>query len=333
MSWNPTAPEQKQAVLAQYLGGLERALIGRNTGLTRSTVARTLKKFRNDGLITGYRRSSHQTKRCSLLTPHQMEVIDGLLLGDGCIRIPKNNMNAVLTTSCIHRSFIEHIREELSPIVFPKIQVKAANDRIFPGGKLGHCKPSYIIGSLTDKTLTPIHHRWHRDGRQKQIPADLIVTPTVMYYWFCGDGSTTHKNNNNLGLSLATQGFTVAECDFLVTRVEEAIGVTFTRRGDKLPILDLHRGPDVNKVLDWMLDGSEPPECFRYKWKRFVSRGPVCGERHPSAKLSEDDVRAIHHLHADGWTNSMIAKRFGIDSSYVSQITSGKKWRRVWQSL
>lgn len=55
------------------------------------------------------------------------------------------------------------------------------------------------------------------------------------------------------------------------------------------------------------------------------ARGAV-GVRNPSAKLSEDDVRAIRV--ATG-TQESIAARFGIGQTVVSNIKNGRLWRHV----
>lgn len=51
------------------------------------------------------------------------------------------------------------------------------------------------------------------------------------------------------------------------------------------------------------------------------------GERHPLAKLSEEDVQAIRELHASGGhSRQCIADRFGIHPAYVGALVRGE-WR------
>ena len=57
------------------------------------------------------------------------------------------------------------------------------------------------------------------------------------------------------------------------------------------------------------------------------------GERHGNAKLTETDVRGIDALWRTGlFAQTEIAKRYGIDSTTVSNIVRGKSWRHLWAS-
>jgi hypothetical protein len=47
------------------------------------------------------------------------------------------------------------------------------------------------------------------------------------------------------------------------------------------------------------------------------------------AKLTEDDVREVRELLAQGWTQTEIGKLFGVSQSQISLIKTGKEWRHV----
>ncbi len=53
------------------------------------------------------------------------------------------------------------------------------------------------------------------------------------------------------------------------------------------------------------------------------------GEKSPSAKITEGDVREIRRLVSMGVGQTDIAKEFGIAISNVSQISNRKRWRHV----
>lgn len=53
------------------------------------------------------------------------------------------------------------------------------------------------------------------------------------------------------------------------------------------------------------------------------------GEKHGMAKLTDDSVRAIRQLSAEGWLGSTIAERFGVTPMAVSNVLSGKSWSHV----
>lgn len=53
------------------------------------------------------------------------------------------------------------------------------------------------------------------------------------------------------------------------------------------------------------------------------------GERHPSAKLDDDKVRAIRAMREAGHTMQAIAARFGVSDTNVCSIVNRKHWRHV----
>lgn len=53
------------------------------------------------------------------------------------------------------------------------------------------------------------------------------------------------------------------------------------------------------------------------------------GVGHPSAKLSEDDVRTIRSLSESGVATVEIAARFQIDRAHVRQIVRRRKWAHL----
>lgn len=56
----------------------------------------------------------------------------------------------------------------------------------------------------------------------------------------------------------------------------------------------------------------------------------VRGEKHPKARLTENDVRWIREQYAiPGVTMEQLGNRFGIDTGHIAQIVHGKIWQHV----
>lgn len=53
------------------------------------------------------------------------------------------------------------------------------------------------------------------------------------------------------------------------------------------------------------------------------------GEAHPASKVTEDDVREIRRLRAEGRTLQSLADEFGLVNSAIHNIISRKTWRHV----
>jgi len=64
----------------------------------------------------------------------------------------------------------------------------------------------------------------------------------------------------------------------------------------------------------------EPVTVHRFRW---------VGSGHKRSKLKEADIRSIRELRAKGRTSQEIADRFGVSTSSIFQILTGKTWRHV----
>lgn len=55
----------------------------------------------------------------------------------------------------------------------------------------------------------------------------------------------------------------------------------------------------------------------------------VVGEAHYAAKLTADTVREIRKLYMEGWTQPMLAERFGTTSKNMHMIVHNKTWKNL----
>ena len=66
------------------------------------------------------------------------------------------------------------------------------------------------------------------------------------------------------------------------------------------------------------------------KWKGCDLSEYVRGERHPAAKLTDDDVRQIRKYHKTGrYSQYELAAMFGIKQPQIGGIVRGEYWRHV----
>jgi hypothetical protein len=78
----------------------------------------------------------------------------------------------------------------------------------------------------------------------------------------------------------------------------------------------LFLGTHADNMADMMRKG---------RWKREWK----IGEGSSRAKLTDDNVREIRRLRAQGVTIREVAKRFGVTTGPIDQIMSGKRWSHV----
>jgi group I intron endonuclease len=67
---------------------------------------------------------------------------------------------------------------------------------------------------------------------------------------------------------------------------------------------------------------------FSDERKRKISEA-IRGENHSSARLTEDDIRAMKKAMSEGARNKELAIQYGPDPSAVSKIRHGHKWKHI----
>lgn len=158
---------------------------------------------------------------CNLFE-RQLQIIDGLMLGDGTLERRKPTHNASLK---VHRclrdiSYRNWLAKELSSLLTPKscyeneIFDKRTNRKYYHASFRSKCCPC----------LTPIYDRWYPNGI-KSIPSDLKLNPLTLAVWFADDGSLYNPTNYALDIKFATHGFTAADAERLKDILQD-----YTRR-------------------------------------------------------------------------------------------------------
>jgi len=200
-------------------------------------------------------------KIATKLTSEQIEIVDGLLLGDGSLEMRGKTPKISLTT--IQKEWANSVMNRL-PFSF-RFHTQPARIRKTKTGVIINSKETYQIQSKVDVSLGNFYARWY--PKDKIIPNDLVITPIVMREWFCGDGSTT-RDENRVKLTFCTDGFNLNDCEILAAKI-------FSQTGVKISIRLLHKNPrlyvskikSVNLLLDFMKQNTEILPCFLYKWK------------------------------------------------------------------
>lgn len=63
--------------------------------------------------------------------------------------------------------------------------------------------------------------------------------------------------------------------------------------------------------------------------KKGLLRGIQAGERHPRAKLTESDVRAIRDAVRNGRSVASLAREYGMSQSTLSRVWRGLRWSHI----
>lgn len=151
-------------------------------GCNEKTIRRWQKKFkiksRSRAETAWLRQAQHHS-----ITPLALEIIEGSLLGDGCL-VTHGAPSAIFTQGGSKKHYIEWLRGLL---VSHNIICRAKIHSRMGGKKPSMC---HSFASLSHSSLYEVCRLWYPFGI-KVIPKALVLTPTMCLHWFLGDGGLT----------------------------------------------------------------------------------------------------------------------------------------------
>ena len=197
---------------------LRDAEIAARAGCSRNRVTAIRAKY---GIATRY---SAERRDLPDMTPRQMDVMVGSLLGDGCIRRSRTDRES-------------HYEEQHCTAQVEYLEWKA---REFTSLRPFFTKRTLNAGGLmvrgirhgvremrlpASPELSALRAAWYPDGK-KIVPADLQLTPLSIAVWYMDDGSYARPNYGDCA-TLCSFGFTEMENQRLVSLIEETTGARF----------------------------------------------------------------------------------------------------------
>jgi len=116
------------------------------------------------------------------------QMLDGLLLGDGCLTKDKRvKGNAYYQHGDKHKNYIEWLRQQF-------IDEGLECSRIYRKEHKRFNSVTYHFITKPYPCLTEQYLRWYPEGK-KIVPKDLELTPIVCLHWYIGDGSLIKRYN------------------------------------------------------------------------------------------------------------------------------------------
>ncbi len=191
-----------------------------------------------------------QQKLCNL-TNIQVEVLDGLMLGDG--HLDYSNVSARITYGCKFKNTLIDISKEFSQLHFSNPWGSKISDNSWrTKNKYWHFKSSFYNDLLFHR------NRWYKNV--KIIPNDINLTPKSFYWWFIGDGYTMRKC-----VALCTDCFDNDSINKLKSKLN-CLGydssITVRNR------LKLSRDSSI-KFINIIENNNSIAQEFKYKFDRF----------------------------------------------------------------
>lgn len=215
------------------------ASIGKNNGFFGRTHSNSSLRKMSRSHMNSWKQKA---KICNL-SELEMEVLDGLLLSDGCL----SNVTPVSG----RLSFGFKFRETLLDIVGALPSLMFSVPRV-------NADSNWFFKSKSYSNLLSENRRWYLN-KKKIVPKDVRVTAVSCYWWFVCDGYCNGKS-----VYLCTDSFLLRHIRFLIKQLR---GVGF--RSNHIPSSNRIRisTGDSIKFMDWI--GGNISSQYLYKWDNF----------------------------------------------------------------
>ena len=138
----------------------------------------------------------------------QHEILDGLMLGDGHLKLPKAGVNAAL---CVNRAardigYNQWLSDQFSNFVSFKSLRCGTQTNPITHVEIPYCQ----FRTNAARAFTKAYQRWY-PNHQKQIPSDLQLSQLAIAVWIADDGSFRQTGPKGVLLKFYTNGFTKNE--------------------------------------------------------------------------------------------------------------------------
>ncbi len=187
------------------------------------------------------------------LTKLELEIINGMLLGDGSLYVNKKFKfkNAVLSYTCHYMEVLNDVRYKVLERLGWHLKTSSYIDK-----RTNKRYTNYTIVSRAFPEFTTLKNKWYPNGI-KIVPRDIMLTPETCYWWYLGDGSSGDSS-----LMLCTNGFTEDDVEFLVSKMP----VECTYYTTQKPIISINKLEKRRKFLDYIGPCRNEHLCYNHRW-------------------------------------------------------------------
>lgn len=230
-----------EAILSEYFEqGDDARTVAARHGVSQWKVLEIIKTSGRPARNAGHKRVTEP------LTPNQLEIITGELLGDGSLNVGRTYVNAKFQwggKSFEHGAFLH---ETLG---------------IFAG----YFKQDRVYWKIVSKAamaFTPIWRDWYVSGK-KCVPQNLALTPTVVRHWYLGDGYLKRRVHRRPAVLLSTQCFDSYSLETLI-RAFHAVQLHPWREKNHSGEMLRFSTDETEAFLRYI--GPCPFDHYQYKW-------------------------------------------------------------------
>ena len=266
------------------------------------------------------------------------EILEGCLLGDGSILNEKDKYFRFIVASK-SKKLLEWIGKIIKNIS-KKVNIYYTQDKRNKVWKM-------YVKFRNNELLISLERKWYKkvgNRRKKVIPKDLRLTPTVLLFWYLGDGSLIRRKDSNRlpFIVFATNCFSKSEINLLIKKLKK-LGLNFypvkyksgfTGKSCGYCIYSSTKDETVFKFFK--LIGFEPPKeiencilgkkgkyrkvkCVKDKWPNKEDWIRILSNVKEIGRIFKEKRKEL------GLTQSQLAKRIGISREHIRDIENEKR--------
>lgn len=194
------------------------------------------------------------------LQPPLIELLEGELLGDGCLL--SNKWSAHYEAGSKYRTYLEWLK---SAFALYGLQGGSVREKfILSSQRNGKVYRAYAWRSFAYEELLVMRNRWYPSGK-KIVPSDLNFTPIVARQWYLGDGhlKRPRPKRPHGNIILATNGFSDDDRAILIERLAVIkVEARVHKRGELY--INVRTTPIFLKYIGRCPEAIQ--EIYGYKW-------------------------------------------------------------------
>lgn len=191
-------------------------------------------------------------------------ILDGCLLGDGCLYMGKKSKNACFlyrTSSEEHAKYIHNFFKQYCSDNYQILKKREIFDK--------RTEKTYVSYYFNTKCLPFFTENYNRfyENNIKIVPKNIKKNKELLLFWYIGDGEL---NKNNGTIKLHTNSFTESDVNFLCELLKD-FKARKTIKDKNSFIITIPRFYSV-KFLDFI--GKCPIKDYSHKWnnKKYINK-------------------------------------------------------------
>lgn len=205
------------------------------------------------------------------LSDNQVEVVTGLLMGDGSVI--KQSKNARLQAEMISEKYLNYLDKDIFPVIGNGVKLKHTAYESSERAKLSgfsknateeNYSATYQWRTMNHPALNGFRE-WYKTG-QKVWPDGIELTPTVLKHWYCSDGQYNNGQTcDRIVISMSNEVDNVDKIDSMIESAGFSVSNWLVdKRSENHWRCEAQFSKDEShKMFEYM---GSPLPGFEYKW-------------------------------------------------------------------